>query len=129
MSDTAIYDIPSDVAGKAHISNDQYMALYERSISDPDGFWAEQAEQFVHWFKKWDSVRDCDFSAGHIKWFEGGQLNAAYNCLDRHLETKGDQTAIIWESDDGAAEEHITFRQLHAEVCRFANVLKSRGVH
>ena len=92
-------------------------------------FWAEQADEFVSWFKKWDKVQDCDFNAASIKWFEGAKLNVAYNCLDRHLESRAEQTAIIWEGDDPAVDKKITYRELHEEVCKFANVLKARGVN
>ena len=128
MSDSKVYEVPDDYASSAYIDNDKYLALYERSVSDPEGFWAEQADTFVHWFKKWDKVWDWDYHEGRIKWFEGAKLNVCYNCVDRHLETRGDQTAVIWESDDPAVDKHISYRELHTEVCKFANALKSRGV-
>ena len=128
MSDSKIYDIPNDVAAGAHINADNYQELYERSISDPNGFWAEQADNFLHWFKKWDKVGEFDFNSGHIRWFEGGKLNAAYNCLDRHLESRGDKAALIWESDDGSTVKTYTYKELHAEVCKLSNVLRDRGV-
>jgi acetyl-CoA synthetase len=102
--------------------------MYEQSIQDPEGFWSAQAEQFLSWDKPWDTVLDWDFSKGHIRWFEGGKLNACYNCVDRHLEARGDQTALIWEGDDPADDAHITYRELYENVCRMANVLKSRNV-
>ena len=128
MSDSKVYEVPDDYAARAFIDNDKYLALYERSVSDPEGFWTEQADTFVHWFKKWDKVWDWDYHEGRIKWFEGAKLNVCYNCVDRHLETRGDQTAVIWESDDPAVDKHISYRELHTEVCKFANALKSRGV-
>ncbi|MDE0309479.1 MAG: acetate--CoA ligase [Acidiferrobacterales bacterium] len=128
MSESKIYEIPNDVAQGALISAEKYAKMYAQSISEPDGFWAEQADEFLHWFKKWDKVSEYDFNEGHIRWFEGGKLNASFNCLDRHLETKGDQTALIWESDDGDTVRTFTYSELHAEVCRLSNVLKSRGV-
>ena len=128
MSDVKVYDIPKDVAAQASITSDQYAQMYRQSIEQPDDFWAEQADNFLHWFKKWDTVSDCDFNKGHIRWFEGGQLNAAYNCLDRHLESKGDKIALIWESDDASEVRKFTYRELHAEVCRLSNVLKDRGI-
>jgi len=130
MSENKIYDIPADIAAKAHIDPDRYTAMYQRSVDDPDGFWAEQAEQFVSWTKKWDKVSDYSFDADnlYIKWFEGGKLNVSYNCLDRHLESRGDQVAIIWEGDNPEEDKKITYRELHTEVCKLANVLKSRGV-
>ena len=128
MSDSKVYEVPDEYASRAYIDNEKYLALYERSISDPESFWTDQADAFVHWFKKWDKVWDWDYHEGRIKWFEGAKLNVCYNCVDRHLETRGDQTAIIWESDDPAIDKHITYRELYTEVCKFANALKSRGV-
>ncbi len=130
MSEEKIYNVPADVAKRAWIDDAKYKEMYERSIKDPDGFWAEQAKQFVTWLKPWTRVSDWSFDASnlHIKWFIGGKLNVSYNCLDRHLETRGNQTAIIWEGDDPKEDKKITYRELHAEVCRFANVLKTRGV-
>jgi acetyl-CoA synthetase len=128
MSDTKVYDVLPDAAAKAHITEQKYQEMYARSISDPDGFWAEQAKEFVTWFKEWDKVQDCDYHKGQIRWFEGAKLNVSYNCLDRHLDTRGDQVAILWEGDDPSVSKEITYRQLHDKVCRLANVLKARGV-
>jgi acetyl-CoA synthetase len=117
-----------DFASRAHIgSMEQYQALYRRSLEDPAGFWGEQAERLT-WMKRWDSVGSWDFLKPEIEWFAGGQLNVSVNCLDRHLDTRGDQTALLWEGDDPSEDRHITYRELHAEVCRFANVLKANGV-
>ena len=129
MSDSPIYEIPSDLAASANITAEQYTEMYKRSVENPNEFWAEQAEKFLHWFKKWDSVGEYDFNSGHIKWFEGGKLNAAYNCLDRHLESRGDKVALIWESDDASEVRTFTYRELHAQVCKLSNVLKERGVN
>jgi acetyl-CoA synthetase len=125
-----IYPVPAAVAKAALIDAKRYKAMYERSVKNPDGFWAEQAKQFVTWSKPWTKVSDWSYAASnlHIKWFIGGKLNVSYNCLDRHLATRGNQTAIIWEGDDPKDEKKITYRALHAEVCKLANVLKSRGV-
>jgi acetyl-CoA synthetase len=128
MTDTKTYDVPASFAKLAHIDEAQYLSMYQRSVDDPATFWAEQAEKFLSWDKHWDTVLDWDFHKGHIRWFEGGKLNACYNCVDRHLETRGDQTALIWEGDDPAKDDKITYRQLHERVCRLANILKSRGV-
>ena len=128
MSDSKIYDVPGDFAQNAHLNETQFRELYEQSITDPEGFWSEQAEQFLSWDQPWNKVLDWDYSKGHIRWFEGGKLNACYNCVDRHLERRGDQTALIWEGDDPADDAHITYRELHENVCRMANVLKSRNV-
>jgi len=129
MSEIKTYQVPAAVKKSSHIDNEQYLEMYQQSIDHPDKFWAEQAEAFVSWFKPWDKVQSCDFSGDvNIKWFEGAKLNVSYNCLDRHLDTRGDQTAIIWEGDDPDVSKSITYRELHEEVCRFANVLKGRGV-
>ncbi|MDZ7804623.1 acetate--CoA ligase [Thiohalophilus sp.] len=130
MSQEKIYDIPADFAAQANISEADYQAMYQRSIDDPEGFWAEQAEKFLSWDKPWDRVLDWSYDADnlYVKWFEGGKLNVAYNCIDRHLEERGDQTAIIWEGDDPNDAKHITYRELHEQVSRLANVLKERGV-
>jgi acetyl-CoA synthetase len=128
MSESKLYDVPADVAARAFINKDKYNEMYQRSISDPEGFWAEQAEEFVDWFKPWTKVWDWDFDEANIRWFEGAKLNVSYNCLDRHLESRGQQVAVIWEGDDPAVDRKITYRELHAEVCKFANALKSRGV-
>jgi acetyl-CoA synthetase len=128
MSESKLYDVPADVAAKAYINNDKYNEMYQRSISDPEGFWAEQAEEFIDWFKPWNKVWDWDYDEATIAWFEGAKLNVSYNCLDRHLASRGDQVAIIWEGDDPGVDKKITYRQLHEDVCKFANVLKSRGV-
>jgi acetyl-CoA synthetase len=128
MSEEKIYEIPPDIAAHAHISEAAYREMYERSIRDPEGFWAEQARHFVSWFEPWAKVHECDFSTAHIRWFEGGKLNVSHNCLDRHLGERGDRTAIIWEGDDPSTDRKITYRELHEEVCRFANALRSHGV-
>ena len=130
MSEEKRYPVPAQVAANAHIDAAKYQEMYQRSVEDPDAFWAEQAEQFVTFSKKWDKVRDYSFDADnlYIKWFEGAKLNVSYNCLDRHLDTRGDQTAIIWEADDPNVSKRISYRELHADVCKLANVLKSRGV-
>ena len=135
MSENENLDIvqpPETASTGAHVSNmEQYHELYERSASDPEGFWAEVADGF-HWYKKWDFVRsyNYDMNAGPIdlRWFEGGRTNVCHNCLDRHLETRGDKTAVIWEGNEPGEDATLTYRQLHEQVCRFANVLKSRGV-
>ena len=128
MSEDKVYPVPESFARQAHIDAAGYAEMYQRSIDDPEGFWAEQADRFLSWFKPWDTVLDWDFSKGHIRWFEGAQLNVSYNCIDRHLDSRGDQVAIIWEGDDPGDDSRITYRELHRQVCTFANVLKARGV-
>jgi len=130
MSEIKTYPVPATIAAKAHISAEQYEAMYQRSIADPNGFWAEQANQFVTWSKPFSRVMDYSFNPDnlYIKWFDGGQLNVSYNCLDRHLDSRGDQVAIIWEADDPNVDKKITYRELHTDVCKLANILKSKGV-
>jgi len=128
MSDVKIYDVNPDIAALAHINAETYTTMYQRSIEEPEAFWAQQAEQFLAWSKRWDTVMDYDYPKGYIRWFEGGKLNVSVNCIDRHLETRGDQVAIIWEGDNPANDKKITYRQLHEQVCKFANVLKTQGV-
>ena len=102
--------------------------MYQRSIDEPEAFWSAQAERFLDWSTAWDRVMDYDFPSATIRWFEGGKLNVSVNCLDRHLATRGDQVAIIWEGDNPANHKQITYRQLHEQVCKFANILKAQGV-
>ncbi|MFK7858613.1 MAG: acetate--CoA ligase [Granulosicoccus sp.] len=128
MSENRIYPVSAEIAENAHIDEQLYAEMYARSIEEPDAFWGEQAEQFIDWFKPWDSVQEWDFHKGEINWFNGAKVNVAYNCLDRHLEKRADQTAIIWEGDDPSESRHITYRELHDEVCRFSNALKGLGV-
>lgn len=127
MSDQTVYPVNPDIAGNAWIDEQKYMEMYEQSINDSDTFWAEQAKRHIDWFTPWDKVQEWDYHKAEIKWFEGASLNVAHNCLDRHLETRGDQVAIIWESDDPEEDRKITYRELHAEVCQFANALKGLG--
>lgn len=115
--------------GAAHVNSlEAYQMQYAESIQDPGAFWANIAER-VTWYQKWDTVRDYDFVNGEIKWFEGGTLNACYNCLDRHVEAgHGDATAIIWEGNSPTEDKHFTYSELLAEVKKFANVLKTQGI-
>ncbi len=130
MSEIKTYPVPEDFAAQANITAAEYAEMYQQSVDDPEGFWSEQAEKYLSWFKPWNSVSDWSFDENdlHIKWFEGGEINVSYNCLDRHLETRGDQVAIIWEGDNPERDRKITYRELHEEVCKFANVLKDQGV-
>ncbi len=128
MSEQKIYPVKPEITAKAHITPEIYQSMYQRSIKEPEAFWSEQARQFLDWSKPWDKVMEYDYPKGHIRWFEGGKLNVSYNCLDRHLEGRGNQTAIIWEGDDPDTDRHITYAELHEQVCKFANVLKSLGV-
>ena len=130
MSEQHVYPVPADFAAQANVTAEQYQSMYKQSVDDPSGFWAEQADNYLTFMKKWDTVLDWSFDENdlHINWFKGATLNVSSNCLDRHLETRGDQVAIIWEGDDPNEDRKITYRELHEEVNKFANVLKSRGV-
>ena len=123
-----VYEVPADWKKRAYIDADKYAAMYARSIADPDGFWAEHGKR-IDWFKPFTKVKHTSFDPHNvsIKWFEDGVTNVAHNCIDRHLARRGDQIAIIWEGDDPKDDRKITYRELHAEVSRFANVLKAHG--
>ena len=128
MSDQQLFRVPDAVRSAALIDNDGYEDLYARSVEDPVAFWAEHGRR-IDWIRPYREVRDVSWDRDdlHIRWFHDGTLNVAANCLDRHLEKRGDQAAIIWEGDDPAEDRAITYRELHAEVCRFANALKGLG--
>ena len=130
MSSEKIYPVPPEIAKNAYITADKYKAMYDRSIQDPEGFWAEQANHYLDWYQPFGKVWDWSYDQNnlYIKWFEGGKLNVTYNCIDRHLEKRGDQVAIIWEGDDPKYDKKITYRELHQQVSKLANVLKNRGV-
>ncbi len=128
MSEDKIYQVDDSTAARSHLDIEQYQAMYQQSINSPDEFWAEQAGKLLHWHKPWKKVVESDFATAKTSWFSGAQLNASYNCIDRHLDRRGNQTAIIWEGDEPDQDKHITFRELHEHVCRLANALKARGV-
>jgi acetyl-CoA synthetase len=123
-----VYPVTEFMAERTFINNDQYEAMYERSIDDPDGFWAEQADKFLQWDEKWSTVSSANFESGQVAWFQGAKLNVTVNCIDRHLAERGSQTAIIWEGDDPADDAHITYQQLSDAVGKLANGLRARGV-
>jgi acetyl-CoA synthetase len=112
----------------AHIDAQRYRDMYQQSLDDPEAFWAGMANEFLDWDHTWDTVVSYDFSKGDAEWFAGGKLNVSYNCIDRHLPQRADQTALIWEGDDPADCKHITYGELKDHVCRLANTLKARGV-
>ncbi|KTS37784.1 acetyl-CoA synthetase [Methylobacterium indicum] len=124
-----VVEVSQDARARAHIDEATYQAWYQSSIGDPEAFWREHGKR-IDWFTPYTKVKETTFGPGDvsIKWFSDGVTNAAHNCIDRHLETRGDQVAIIWEGDDPSESRHITYRELHAEVCRMANVLRNRGV-
>jgi len=129
MSDP-IYPIPENILNSTHVHAEEYASLYKQSVDDPNTFWAKQADDYLDWFEKWDETLNWDFDKDnlHIEWFKGGKLNVSYNCLDRHLADKGDTTAILWEGDNPEQSSHISYKELHTDVCKLSNVLKARGV-
>ena len=129
MSDDQLFPVPGDWAARAHADQATYQRMYRASVEDPEGFWAEQGKR-IDWIKPYTEIRDVSYDAAdlHIRWYYDGTLNASVNCIDRHLDKRGDQVAIIWEGDEPTDDKKITYRELHAAVCRFANVLKARGI-
>ncbi|HTN62020.1 MAG TPA: AMP-binding protein, partial [Devosia sp.] len=129
MSEPLVFQPSAAAIARTHVTKDRYDQMYARSISDPNGFWAEQAQR-IDWIKPFTKVKNTTFQYPDvsIKWFEDGVLNISANCIDRHLATRGDEVAIIWEGDTPGTDEKITYNQLYEHVCRFANVLKAHGV-
>ncbi|MCB1701180.1 MAG: acetate--CoA ligase [Pseudomonadales bacterium] len=127
MSEFPTHPVPANFKD-AHINAEQYQSMYQRSIKDRDNFWSEMAKEFLSWDKPWDRVLSYDFTRGEAEWFAGGTLNVSYNCIDRHLPQRANQTAFIWEGDNPADSKHITYAELKEQVCRLANALKARGV-
>ena len=128
MSDFPTHAVPQQWSDSAWIDEATYKAMYRQSVENPDQFWGDQAEQFLTWDTPWETVCRSDISEGQAAWFEGGKLNVAVNCIDRHLVDRADQTAIIWEGDDPSDDAHISYAQLHEQVSRLGNVLRQRGV-
>lgn len=123
-----LYSVPEHVAEHALINKEDYDNLYSASIQNPENFWAKQAEELISFYKKWDTVHNSDLNEGRIRWFEGAELNVCYNCVDRHLDERGRQTAFIFEHNELGKSYRVSYRELHTQVCKFANVLKSRGI-
>ena len=128
MSEEKTYPVSEAAASQSHLSVSQYNEMYQKSIDDAETFWTEQASKFLTVFENWDQVSSSDFTTATATWFHGAKLNASYNCIDRHLEKRGDQTAIIWEGDEPDQDLNISYRDLHEAVCRLSNALKARGV-
>ena len=128
MAQEKIYDIPSTIKKSSSITPQGYEDLYKKSIEDPNTFWEEQAKKYLQWDSKWTDISEEDFSMGKISWFKEAKLNTSVNCIDRHLNTKKNDIAIIWESDDPNKSKEITYEELHKSVCRFANALKKRKI-
>ena len=128
MPEDKIYSVHDSAGSRSHLDKTRFQELYQQSIASPDEFWAGQADELLHWHQRWQSVSSSDFNKAEAIWFAGAKLNVAFNCIDRHLEHRGEQTAIIWEGDEPTEDKKITYRELHAHVCKFANALKTRGV-
>ncbi|HAV1549890.1 TPA: acetate--CoA ligase [Vibrio parahaemolyticus] len=129
MSEAHVYPVKENIKTHTHADNDTYLAMYQQSVTDPEGFWNEHGK-IVDWIKPFTKVKSTSFDTGHvdIRWFEDGTLNVSANCIDRHLAEHGDDVAIIWEGDDPADDKTLTFNELHKEVCKFSNALKDQGV-
>jgi acetyl-CoA synthetase len=128
MSDVHLYPVPAQIKSSAHIDRALYQSMYQQSIESPETFWAEQANTFLTWQKPWSQVSKSDLKKGEVAWFIDGKLNVSVNCIDRHLPARANQTALIWEGDDPAEDQQITYQELHDQVCRLANALRQRGV-
>lgn len=128
MSQENIYPVPPNFQ-QAWMTSEKYQSLYRYSLEKPEAFWGYKAERYISWFRLWDSVYEGDFSKGEVSWFKGAQLNVSVNCIDRHLEKKADQIAILWEGDTPDEQRSFTYQQLHDEVCKLANALKHQGVN
>ena len=124
-----LYSVPPNIKARTLIDGDTYRRMYRQSIEEPDVFWADQAKTFLDWSQPWHTVSDADLPYGNIRWFDGGELNVSVNCIDRHLPSRANQTAIIWEGDDPADDAQITYQELHDKVCQLANGLRARGVN
>lgn len=130
MSAASLYPVHPEAVARTFTDEATYKTMYQQSVVNPDGFWREQAQR-IDWIKPFEKVKQTSFDDHHvdIKWFADGTLNVSHNCLDRHLAERGDQVAIIWEGDDPADHQEITYRQLHEQVCKFANALRGQDVH
>lgn len=129
MSEGKTYPVLESASSRSLLTAADYQSMYQLSIENPEEFWAEQAGELLHWHEPWQQVHSSDFRSAQASWFQGAKLNVAYNCIDRHLEKRADQIAIIWEGDEPDQHKHISYRELHEHVCRFANALKERGVN
>jgi acetyl-CoA synthetase len=127
MSDNELFPVPKAVAKAAYVDDAKYQAMYKESVEDPEAFWGEHGKR-IHWMTPYTKVKDVSYKGDvHIRWYYDGTLNASANCLDRHLSSRGDQVAIIWEGDNPKDSKTLTYAELHREVCKFANVLKAQG--
>ena len=128
MNDQKRYPVPANILSRTLMSDADYQRLYAESVNDTDNFWDARGKEFIDWYAPWDNVHSEDLPAGKVSWYEGAKLNLSYNCIDRHLPERANQTAIIWEGNDPDEDATITYQQLHTEVCKLANGLRARGV-
>lgn len=128
MSDNVVYSVAENWSANAWVNAEKYKAMYSQSVEDPHAFWSEQSDLFLNWQKPWEHLNKADFHTGEASWFLNGKLNVAINCIDRHLENRANQTAIIWEGDEPEDDQKITYSELHDQVSRLGNVLRQRGV-
>ena len=122
------YPVPANMQARTLMNDADYQRLYGESINDTDNFWDARGKEFIDWYSPWNKVHSEDLPAGNVSWYEGATLNLSYNCIDRHLPARANQTAIIWEGDNPSEDSTITYQQLHTEVCKLANGLRARGV-
>ena len=128
MSEERLFPVSDELAAGSLLNKESYQRLYQDSIHSPEAFWTEQANTFIDWIEPWERLHYSDFSKAEARWFEGAKLNVCVNCVDRHLPARAEQTALLWEGDDPAHSRHISYRELHEQVCLLANALRHRGV-
>ena len=128
MAKEIVHQVPDLIKKNALLSNEEYEKLYKESLDHSEVFWSKQANEYLDWISPWEKVSESDLTKGEVSWFIRGKINASENCIDRHLEKKSDQIAIIWEGDDPSISKSITYQELYESVCRFANALKGRGI-
>ena len=128
MSEERLFPVSDELAAGSLLNKESYQRLYHDSIHSPEAFWTEQANTFIDWIEPWERLHYSDFSKAEARWFEGAKLNVCVNCVDRHLPARAGQTALLWEGDDPAHSRHISYQELHEQVCLLANALRHRGV-
>ena len=122
------YPVPINISKNASIDQEKYEVMYRESIEDPKKFWGEQGKKFISWITPWKAVHKNEFNNGKAEWFIGGKLNVSFNCVDRHLEERGNETAIVWEGDELNDSRNITYSELHKDICKLAIAVKTNGI-
>ena len=128
MAKEIVHQVPDLIKKNALLNDKEYEQLYKESLDHSEDFWSKQAQEYLDWISPWEKVSESDLTKGKVSWFSGGKINASENCIDRHLEKRSSQIAIIWEGDDPSVSKSITYQELYESVCRFANALKDRGI-